>query len=376
MDESQTLSGDAIASLETPRTDEIHSDGLLAMSEEELNAQITHARTEARLKRKRDYIAAIQRGETTDIDPYEFDEPENRRTPAAPERRVRREGPKIQLPPLKYKGSSYAEMQNFTFDLENRFLMFSDDFKNDTDRVIYATNSMIDTQKTRWRTHVGIHYHHNLSLVTWDGMKDWLREGISDDDTRSLEAVMRLHTFFQQPNDSFNTFLDKYEHIENEMPFELPPKYLAISLLRAMNPDLRKQVVSMGVPEDRQAVISAARRSESLLRNSQPHGTGNANRDRRNQRSAPTLSSNTSSGPEPTSQGTTSDVTETARDQTEQPTPQNSKTCFKCGEQGHYANRCPQNRCSRCAGFHRGNRCPDTDNPNNLPVARHVAPKP
>lgn len=41
-------------------------------------------------------------------------------------------------------GTSYAEMQNFTFDLENRSHVFSDDFKNDTDRVIYAMTSIPD----------------------------------------------------------------------------------------------------------------------------------------------------------------------------------------------------------------------------------------
>ena len=45
------------------------------LTEEELNERIDTAQQNLRLKRKYEYIAAIDRGEEPTINPYEYDEP-------------------------------------------------------------------------------------------------------------------------------------------------------------------------------------------------------------------------------------------------------------------------------------------------------------
>ena len=70
-------------------------------------------------------------------------------------------------------------------------------------------------------------------------MKKWLNDGLVDDATRSLEAVAKLRRLQQKDDQSFNQFLDQYEIVESELPYDLPALYRVCSLLDALKPSLR-----------------------------------------------------------------------------------------------------------------------------------------
>jgi hypothetical protein len=73
---------------------------------------------------------------------------------------------RIQLKPLKFSRKSYAELQNFIFDLENRFYRYFEYFEDDSERVSYAGEVLDNSNKTRWRNHVRTHYCGDITAAT------------------------------------------------------------------------------------------------------------------------------------------------------------------------------------------------------------------
>ena len=65
---------------------------------------------------------------------------------------------------------------------------------------------------------------------------------------------------------SFNQFLDQYEIVKSKLPYDLLALYRVCSLLDALKPSLCTKIVSMGIPEGRQELLTAARRAEVFLR--------------------------------------------------------------------------------------------------------------
>src|SRR5262249_19843908 len=93
------------------------------ISEEELDTRIRAAQASMRVKRKFEYIEAMERGVMPEYNPFDLDE-ENRMTKpsAEPAKRGRSEvWGKIQLPPLSYNGKKWSDLTAFLFELEGRF---------------------------------------------------------------------------------------------------------------------------------------------------------------------------------------------------------------------------------------------------------------
>ena len=68
------VSGSQRTSEISPRFLISQSEGLNQLSDDELNVRVREAQTTIRTKRKHEYFAAIQRGETPDYDLFAFDE--------------------------------------------------------------------------------------------------------------------------------------------------------------------------------------------------------------------------------------------------------------------------------------------------------------
>ena len=118
---------DASGSQGTPETSPrllvSQPEDLNRLSDGELNARVREAQAAVRTKRKHEYLAAVQRGEAPDYDPFAFDEaPVALQTETRPAKRGRSEvWGKIQLPNLNYDGKKWSDLTTFLFDLESRF---------------------------------------------------------------------------------------------------------------------------------------------------------------------------------------------------------------------------------------------------------------
>ena len=95
-----------------------------------------------------------------------------------------------------------------------------------------------------------------------------MKDSIIDDTTQSLDTIKRLYHYYQKDDQIFNQFLDIYEAIENELSFEVLVMMQLCLIISTMKPELKYQVISIGMPEDCKALVSARRRAESLLRDS------------------------------------------------------------------------------------------------------------
>jgi len=371
----------AAESQETTRSDEpiMTPPDFVELDEEQLDERIRLARAGVRLQRKRTYLAALERGEEPTINPYDFNEPAGPALSVStepPHRRPRREGARIQLAPLKYGGGNYADLKNYLFELDSRFVAYADDFQLDTERVMYALGPLPKSIKSRFRTHVATQYHDDLTAVTWSDMKEWLEQDVTDNSTRTFNAVKQLYRFRQREGQTFNQFLDAYEAIVNELSCELPAILQVCTMLAALRPELQRQITSAGVPADRQALISAARRAEALIPGGQPLGPSNqtpANSQRPPATGSPmpAVSPATVIPPQPQRNNQPAG-------QLPPPANQQRGSCFKCGDPGHYADRCPLAICGRCGrSGHTEPRCPEpVSAANRVPVARHAAPNP
>jgi hypothetical protein len=367
-------------SQEAQRTDDpalIPSDiGELDM--EQLDERIRLARERASFQRKRSYLAAIERGEEPAINPFEFDDPVVPIPVAPVERpyqRPRREGARIQITPLKYTGSSYADLQNFLFELQTRFVNYADDFQLDSERVIYAMSALPKTTKTRWRTYVQSSYQGDIAAVPWLEMTKWLEQDVTDGPTRAFNAVKQLSRMHQREGQTFNNFLDAYEAVESELSYELPAIHRVCCLLNALRPELERQIISSGIPVDRQALVSAARRAEYLIPGRYPNAPSNpapANSRRPTFASSPGPAvSPAATNPSPQPQRSNPPAVQPSI-----PTNQQRGSCYKCGDPTHYSNACPQAICGRCGRHgHTESRCPEPlSEANATPRVRHAAP--
>jgi hypothetical protein len=158
----------------------------MAMPEADLNRRITRVQEELRLQRKRSYLTAIEQGEQPTINPFEFDEPtaitdSDLETPQ--HQYCIDSSARIQLALLKYSRGSYTDLQNFLFELENRFARYSNDFSTENDKVAYAISSLTGSQQTCWHNYISIHHPGNMARVTWDEMSQWLTNGLTDNAT-------------------------------------------------------------------------------------------------------------------------------------------------------------------------------------------------
>lgn len=133
--------------------------------------------------------------------------------------------------PLKYKGTSYLELLNFIYRLENRFLVYTDNYSTNAEKVVYAASSLQGSVRTRWRSYVRIEYQNGLADITWEKMLEWLHEDVTDDVTRSLEALTKLREIRQKEGQTFHQFHEEYSAIEEELPYKLPAMFRVSAFL-------------------------------------------------------------------------------------------------------------------------------------------------
>lgn len=93
-------------------------------------------------------------------------------------------------------------------------------------------------------------------------MKQWLTDSGTDGETRTIQAVQKLLEARQAQGQSFQAYLDDFEAIESEFPFELPVAFSNAALIVTLLPDLREKVDTKGVAVPREEVVNMIKRAE------------------------------------------------------------------------------------------------------------------
>jgi hypothetical protein len=89
----------------------------------------------------------------------------------------------------------------------------------------------------------------DIEEISWKMMEAWLQGRLADESTRALEAVSRLRRLEQRENQSFDKFVDVFEAAEGELPFELPVMFCVSFFLSSLCPEIRRGIVTQGIPE-------------------------------------------------------------------------------------------------------------------------------
>ncbi|RYP58063.1 hypothetical protein DL770_010515 [Monosporascus sp. CRB-9-2] len=239
-------------------------EAITSLTEEQLDRRIQEAREQRRLQRKRQYLAALEKGETPPCELNEADVAGGDR----PHKRARSPseglGSQIPLPTLTYRGSSQTELATFLSNLKARFVLLG--FDRDIDRVLYTTACFVGPISNRWANYLTKQKGSDLTAVSWGELETWLYAGLGggDEATRSYTMHMQLETTYQRPDEPFSAFLERFEAVEMGDPDEVPERTRTMRLIVKLTPELRAQITG-DLPTTRSELVAKARRAELVL---------------------------------------------------------------------------------------------------------------
>ena len=209
-----------------------------------------------------------------------------------------------------------------------------------------------------------------------------MRNDVSDAATRALEAEISLATIRQEPTESWQAYLERYEAISSELPYTLTPLQQSVLLLVHARQDIRERVIGKGIPENRKQLNNEARRAESVLTTTALSNTlmGTTTPSTSQRRQQPRCYSGEipqRSNCKLTSGGLFADQPSFPDIAPRELTPRPAVKCYNCQQTGHYADRCPEANCLHChEKGHSARRCPQAGQTvsfsNATPVVRRI----
>jgi hypothetical protein len=258
-------------------------------------------------------------------------------------------------------------LSTFLNDLKWRFA--AEEQMREVDRIIYANACLVDAVKRRWTSHVMMTYQGEIDKITWTAMEQWLKNDVSNPDTRALQAEQKLLLMTQKEGEKVNAFLDRWDAVACELPYRLDPLKEAIDLLIRMRGEIRERVLGGQLPQDRNALLNQARQIESHLDTSRGIGRTPATPQQ------PVYPPRHQAGDQ--RRGTSDPPVEAGATlpATSDRSRNLSGQCYTCGKTGHYSPTCPDSICRLCREKgHTAVSCPK--NPatgsNTTPTVRRI----
>lgn len=319
---------------------------LADLTEAQLDARIKAVEQTRRLQRKREYLAILDRGE---IPSFNLEEtrtlstsPESIMSVPSPKRLRNESWGKVQLPLPAYTGKNWLELQAYLTDLESHFITQQEAFREDSQRVLYASTCLKGEMKRRWTSYVQATRQGDLQSITWNEYRNWLINSINDGPTRCLEATAKLARLEQRPRQKFRHFLDIYEAIEGELPEPLPETFRICTFIQKLVPPMKKQILSHGLPATWQALTHTGTIAETLLgQELEGNFVPKVNPENPQERRPSDI---------PTNQQRPSDEGARPPLQNNDDRPRKKRViCFRCGEPDHISTNCKAPACSLCA---------------------------
>lgn len=241
------------------------------LPEQQLDNELEQALAEMRLQRKRKVISQLICGELPSaIDLNEFYSCYSAPASAISSREsqlISSSANKLNFPDLEFRGTNYAALKSFIYELECRFAIARAEFADDLQRVVYAASALKGHIRTRWTTYVQTQHDGEICRITWPQMREWLRDSFAGPETRAISADRDMAALHQLETQTVRQFFDRYEAIEAEYEFTHDPVYNVVHPLNKLRTDIRQQIIqSNKLPTTRAGLINAAMRAESDIR--------------------------------------------------------------------------------------------------------------
>lgn len=113
-----------------------------------------------------------------------------------------------------------------------------------TEKILYASTTFADAAALRrWTSYVQHTLRNDFEGVTWEQVKQWLKNSIASPASRNFYAHQTLATLTQKNSQSFEDFLEQYEIVEAELPTPQSENNAVAAILTRLNPYLRQQII-------------------------------------------------------------------------------------------------------------------------------------
>ncbi|KAI6777888.1 uncharacterized protein J7T54_000026 [Emericellopsis cladophorae] len=149
------------------------------------------------------------------------------------------------MPTPQYHGNNWSELQFFLVDLKGIFMASSDQFAEDSMRVLYASCCLKGSIKRRWTAYA---QQQGGEYFTWPMVEQWLKDQRPDAATRCFDAHKRLASCLMHQQQKGQLFLDAWEVIEAEVPNPGPEENRVCQALLNVTQQYQDWVVGNGVP--------------------------------------------------------------------------------------------------------------------------------
>jgi hypothetical protein len=203
----------------------------------------------------------------------------------------------------------------------------------DEQRIAHAATYLEDRARTAWGQ------EDRPTINTWDEYISWCRSIVVDPVNRKHSALLRLRSMEQRQSQTVRDVVAAIEELEKDIPPMTVEETKAWTLLNALHPDTRTEVLKEHrTITSRDQVIAAAQRQEELRQNKdkgkeKSFNTDNA-LDKPNARKA-----HASRGRFRSPHGT-SDRSEKGKSPESAKKFSNSFLCYNCGKPGHSQKDC------------------------------------
>ena len=160
--------------------------------------------------------------------------------------------------PTAYCGRNDKEWVDFIDTCEMSFLQDEAAFRDEKDRVFWASQYLDKEPRDRWR--LWRHDHkHELVSVTWDFFKKFLHDLLDDPYNRTVKTYEKYEALAHRPGQTPRQFLTAMETVEQQMPHGSFEDHLKWTYFARLQPELRRAITNHNVvPNTREELANLA----------------------------------------------------------------------------------------------------------------------
>ena len=241
-----------------------------------------------------------------------------------------------------YHGKTVKEHLDYERNCRVAFRVAKEDFPDDESKIAFAMQSLEGEPKEAWHRYEA---DGEMQNYTFEEYLKFLLNIVEDPVNRGLHMAQLFAEAKQGEKQTVRAFEAHLSSLEDQLP-SYTEEQRATHLFTKLRPSIRAAIGNyQNIPRTREALVTLASRLENnqkrendvltTSKHERPNGSHpprtKSHRDKRNEEIKDT------DKPKPTKDGKRGQKRKHA--ETKEST--DEVTCYRCGEQGHYANKCP-----------------------------------